>query len=321
MNSDNLIRKDISKMGEIGNTNSISPVLFTVNGKSLSGGNSKSQLKHWFFTLHNYEEIPKWKELLIKKFDSICLNYCFQEEVGLETKRKHIQGIISLKKRMRWTEFHFIDIWKFHWEKCNNLDAAIDYCSKDESYEGGFRINNFKKSIVKKELKIINKDLFRPFQHDIIKICDSDPDDRTVYVIRDTGNNGKTVLSKYIHVNYKTVIVTSGKYRDVSLIVNNFNLNKDNDINDKFIVLFNLPKNGLEKVDWKCIEGIKDGILTSTKYESNTLVFNPPHVIILCNEHLNDYCSVLTKDKWKVFDIIDHKLVPYDHTKVHSFIL
>jgi len=101
-----------------------------------------SQLKSWFFTFNNFEKDDI--EILKKKFQEICVKYCFQEEVGKEGTR-HLQGNIWLKKAMRYTQFELSS--KIHWEKTRNDEAAFRYCTKRETAIGEPYVWGFPKPI------------------------------------------------------------------------------------------------------------------------------------------------------------------------------
>ena len=73
-----------------------------LEGASQTANKQTNARMHWFFTFNNYnsEDI----NILRKVFNELCYMYAFQEETG-ESGTHHLQGIISMKKRARWTEF------------------------------------------------------------------------------------------------------------------------------------------------------------------------------------------------------------------------
>lgn len=61
-----------------------------------------NQRINWCFTYNNYEKNEIYK--ITERLNEISKQYVFQEETG-ENGTPHLQGVISLKKRMRWSEF------------------------------------------------------------------------------------------------------------------------------------------------------------------------------------------------------------------------
>ena len=78
----------------------------------------------------------------------------------------------------------------------------------------------------------------------------------------------------------QTMIVTGGAYKDIACVLNGCEDEGRFDLNDDTVILFNIPRdaddNGM--ISYKALESLKDGLMTSTKYESNTKVFNSPVV-------------------------------------------
>lgn len=271
----------------------------TVNGDRGDGeGNTKlprvNQLKSWCFTFNNYN----FDDILILEtlFKSICVKYVFQEETGTNGT-KHLQGVICLKKAMRWTEFNLNK--SIHWEKTKSVNDAINYCQKDDTRTGKIYSMG-----LPPKLKVIDK--LRNWQQSICNLINDEPNDRTINWVYDKdGNCGKTVFSKYLYSKYKCIIATGGAYNDVACILaecvkNGF------DLNDKFTFIMNVPRS-VDKISYKAIEAVKDGLITSPKFNSQTLVFNCPHVWIFSNEMPE--ISRLSKDRWMIYNIIDDKLV------------
>jgi len=171
------------------------------------GGNTKippksqpSQLLHWFFTWNNYTS--KDIEILETIFKQFCFKYCFQEETG-EQGTPHLQGVISLKKRMRWSEFGLPrDI---HWEKVKHVTKSYEYCSKTETRTGKVFTFNY-------ELPYsLNLSLY-DWQVSITKIIDKKANNRTIHwVWEPSGCRGKTTFQKWIYTRYADCVVLSGK--------------------------------------------------------------------------------------------------------------
>lgn len=246
-----------------------------------------NQLLHWFFTWNNYEK--KDIETLETFFKTYCNKYCFQEETG-ENGTPHLQGVISLKKRERWTAFGLPKA--IHWEKVAHLTKAYEYCSKTETRTGNIYALNYK---ITKPIKIITN--LYDWQKKIEKIYLEEPDDRRVYWFYDeSGNIGKTAFIKYMVVTYKCLFCSGGKYQDIMNLV--FNQNMD----DCKAVLFNIPRANKGHISYASLEAIKDGIICNTKYETGVKVFNPPHLFVFAN-FPPENTDELSLDRWNIINL------------------
>lgn len=267
------------------------------NTKSSSAKKQGIQLKHWFFTWNNYP--PESIETLLVVFKRICKRFVFQREVG-ECGTPHLQGTISLIRKMRWTEFKLPPC--IHWEKTHNIRDAYAYCSKENTRIGDqvWRWPTVNSLNIIKEL--------RPWQQQVAMMVTGVPDDRTVnWIVDPHGGNGKTVFCKYMHATYDSIICTGGGAKDIACLLA---ILRDNgrDLNAQTTFMFNLSRT-TEGISYKGIESVKDGLMTSAKYESSTLVFNCPHVWVLSNQEPNR--NKLSADRWKLWTIVNNFLVEY----------
>lgn len=267
------------------------------------GGNTNLPLKpkqispsiHWFFTFNNYtkEDIIK----IVPILDDYCSKYCFQEEKG-ESGTIHLQGVISLKNKMRPSQLNLSK--SIHWEKVKDLNQAYKYCSKEESRNGQVYTLNYK---VPKPLKLIQK--LRPWQEDLKNILVSEPDERSVYWIFDEiGNGGKSAFSKYMHVKHNVLVIQGGKLADIMNIIFN------TDMEQCEAIIIDVPRINKNNISYSAVECLKNGMITNTKYETGTKVFNPPHVMIFSNYLPED--DKLSKDRWKLYELHDNLLKKRD---------
>lgn len=264
----------------------------------------------WCFTLNNYSEEQ------IEKIQSSIETHCrvgfFNKEVGKKCGTPHLQGYIEFKKKNR--PLGVFGIREIHWAKAKgNLDQNFKYCSKDANglleqmtYSYG--------QVIKKTLRVIKE--LRPWQASVCEIIDHEfafQNDRTINWIYDKeGQAGKTQFCKYVWTKYKqTMIVTGGAYKDIACVLNGCEDEGRFDLNDDTVILFNIPRdaddNGM--ISYKALESLKDGLMTSTKYESNTKVFNSPVVWVFSN-NLPEF-EKLTQDRWQVWTICAGQLMPY----------
>lgn len=277
------------------------------NTKSSSTQHSKAQKKqsiqsmYHFFTWNNYPE--NFLEILEPFLKEKCSQWVFQKEMGVNGT-PHIQGSIKLKKTNRWESFGLPrDI---HWEKIRNKKAAFEYCAKEDTRVGE-NYWSFPPTVIKAKLKLITE--LRPWQQSILAQLDEDPDDRTVNWVYDTeGCMGKTVFSKYLYAKKNAIIATGGGNKDIACLIALLVEEEERDLNQKTSFVFNFPRS-TEGISYKAIESVKDGLMTSVKYKTSTLVFNCPHVWCFSNE-LPDY-NKLSRDRWMIWTIKNGELVNY----------
>lgn len=238
---------------------------------------------YWFFTLNNYtyDNIINLHE----KFQVLTEWFIFQEEIG-ESGTEHLQGTIKLKSKGRPFEL-FPDI-QIHWEKTNSVKNAIEYCSKEKSRNGKIYTN----LMLPKPLKLLDEASLYPWQKEILDLCLTEPDDRTIHWFWSLkGCNGKTTLAKLLCARYGALCI-SGKGTDCKHgIVSYIEQKKTAPI----IIIMNIAR-CTEHISYEAIENVKDGLFFSGKYESTMCIFNNPHVIIFANQ---PPCgSKMTDDKW-----------------------
>lgn len=248
-----------------------------------------NQLMHWCFTWNNYpvEAIERLETLL----PDICKSFCFQEEVGDETGTPHLQGVISLKKAMRWTEFSPCSA--IHWEKCVSVPASYKYCSKPETRKSGTKPHCLNYS-VPKELKLITPS--KPWQIEILELLKTEPDDRTVHWYwSQAGGIGKSSFAKYLVIKENCLFFEEGKKADIMNLI----FTAPDDRLEKIVI--DIPRDNGNAVSYKSIESIKNGLIYSSKYEGGYKYFNSPHIIVFANKPPDE--ARLSADRWHIVNI------------------
>lgn len=86
------------------------------------------------------------------------------------------------------------------------------------------------------------------------------------------GNSGKTYLARYLRQEHGAFYCNGGKGIDICYAYD-----------CEPVVIFDYVRDAKEFVNYGVIEQIKNGILTSSKYESRTKIFATPHVLIFAN--------------------------------------
>jgi hypothetical protein len=132
-----------------------------------------------------------------------------------------------------------------------------------------------------------------PWQQKIATIVENDPDPRDVWIVLDKkGNSGKTWLCRYLASKHPEEVetITNGKTADLSYII----AQKP----QCTTVLVTLHRSTESVVNYQAIEQFKDGVFTSTKYQS-TSITAPPKNIVLFSNYDPDW-DALSIDRWKI---------------------
>lgn len=139
----------------------------------------------------------------------------------------------------------------------------------------------------------------RPWQQAIVDIVNAPVNNRTVHWIYDSvGNTGKSELCNYLELHFKAHIVMGGKFSDLAF---EFPITPAPEI-----VVLDLTRTAVEHTPYTYIEQVKNGRLSSPKYQSVTKRFKSPHLFVFSNQ-IPDYTK-LSQDRWNFIDIS-----PQDH--------
>lgn len=258
-------------------------------------GNTKinsSPKKHWLFTLNNFTP----EDIEIIKCSKIIEKCVIQEEIG-EQGTKHLQGYICLHKKKRLNELKNEYLYKAHYEPCNNIQKSIEYCQKTETKvnNGFFFLKGIKKHI---EIIKINYENLNEKQKTLVNdILEFDSLYRKILFIIDyKGGFGKSYVAKYFYDNVEGSLITNGgKANDINFILNEW-IKQKNELN---YIIFDIPRQSAEYINYSVMENIYNGLLTSTKYESTILRFNPPRTIVCFLNDLPDM-DKLSGDRYEL---------------------
>lgn len=254
-----------------------------------------SPAKGWCFTVHKRTKDGKvlTEEMLssiCSKIKALCDKALMSDETGSEDETPHVQGWLKFKVKSRPLNiFKPICDW-IHWEKQRGSEAdQIVYISKERK--------PFFSLGMPKPVKTINPD--RPWEQDILKIIENEPDDRTIHWYwSEEGNMGKTSFCKYLTVHHNAIAL-SGKSSDCrNGIVEYVKCNG----RTPELVLIPIPRSfNTEYLSYEGIENIKDMYFYSGKYEGGMVCGNCPHVFVFANEPPDR--SKMSTDRWIVYQI------------------
>lgn len=258
-----------------------------------------SKSKNHCFTWNNYKSEDV--KILVQKFQDLNIKYIFQEEIGDEKETPHLQGFIECPKKMRDTEFKLPK--QIHWENCRgNKTENIAYCTKLQTRNGKIHAN----IPYDEPLEILKEENMYHWQKEILKTIQKKPNNRKIYWFwEEKGCAGKTVFCKYLIIKHYALCL-SGKSSDAFHGIVNY---KEKNGCFPKIVLFDIPRNDFDYLNYTTIEKVKDGCFFSGKYDSNQLVFNSPHVFVFSNKEPDK--EMLSKDRWNIVNIykLNSKLI------------
>lgn len=251
-------------------------------------GNTKAkarrpcQLYQWFFTLNNYTK----KDILHLKmrFIKMCKWWIFEEETGKEGT-PHLQGNISLKTKLRLTSIAKWDK-RIHWEPTRNVEASIEYCKKETKIYTNLDMENFN------EYDNIE---WKEWQKKVVNIVEkSCEEDRKInWIWDDKGNSGKSFLTKYL-MKVENALVVEGKKSDIF-----HQIAKRREENLRVnLVIIDVPRASFNNISYSAIECIKNGFISSGKYEGGQYTFKSPHVYVLANSAPDT--RKFSKDRWNI---------------------
>jgi len=263
--------------------------------KEMGEGNTKplpkciKRSRKFCFTLNN------WTDIEFKSIVNYCKDkqYIIGKEVGTNGTA-HLQGYIECKNPIAFTAIKK-DLGRSHIEAAKgNKRANYIYCSKEK---------NFVTNITDITLPEVIKDpmdgkIAKAWQQEIIDLVKTEANERTIHWYwEDTGNVGKTSLSKHLCMKYNCLIV-SGKQNDMFNSIIEW---KKNHENYPKIIIIDIPRSNIDYISWGGIEKIKDGLFYSGKYEGGMVVMNCPHVICLANSEPDR--NKLSEDRWNIKEI------------------
>ncbi len=115
-------------------------------------------------------------------------------------------------------------------------------------------------------------------------------------------------MVKYIYVHLEEVIILCGKRNDIAYQVVKNGTCK--------IALYDIPRTHMDYVSYEAIEMVKNGLVTTGKYEGGTICFNTPHVICFANAPPD--VEKLSKDRWAIWKIENGHLLRTDIPNIQT---
>ena len=239
-------------------------------------------------------------------------SYAFQEETGA-TGTPHLQGVFKFRNAVKWSSINNKTDGQCFWAPCKNLLAAMEYCTKSETRTGGqwvkgFRYGKKKETGIRPVVDPMEGKKFYKWQRDVMEVVEMPVPlgDRTIYWYWSSkGSTGKSALCLHIILTVPGATYSGGTFKDAFFgIVSMLEEKKT----EPHVVLFDIPRAMGSMVTYSGMEGMKNGLIFSTKYKSGMLKFNIPHIVVMANQPPD--LTMMSADRWKVTEITDDLLVP-----------
>jgi len=189
----------------------------------------------------------------------------------------------------------FDEVSDKHFETLSRMDSFIrKYITN--------RDNQAAKMVLREEYANV---VWQPWQQSLLASLQQPADARTVqWLWEPKGKVGKSWISTYLDLTMNAVVLSQGKKADLAKIW------ADRPGPQWPVVIFDIPLSVITS-DGVCpmqhlialAEEMKNGRVTSTKYESGVVFRPPPHVVFFANFEPNR--AWLSEDRWKI-----HKIVP-----------
>lgn len=286
------------------------------------------------FTLNNYDLNDI--ERLLRLEDDPNIQYAVVgQEIG-ESGTPHLQGFIHIKEDpkncgIRYWKNYFNFSQPAHFENARGTDEqSKTYCTKDGpffeigtpgkvgvsrfeeifecaktdveaairmDYEFGIRnINQLRtiNSMFGGSKPVFRHQALRDWQSKALEMLKQQNDREILFVVDEEGGKGKSTLAKYIMAEMSGHYLNGGKHQDLA---HAFAKNK----NAEYII-FDMARNtSTEFWPYNMMEQLKNGMITSTKYDSTTIFTESKKIVVFSNEEPDK--TKLTQDRYRVFKI------------------
>jgi len=277
-----------------------------------------TRAKRWCFTINNYTDVH------LAALDSLdCRYIVYGRETAPTTGTPHLQGFVVFPSALRRSTI-VSNVGGGHWQPANGTSQqASDYCKKDGNFtergtlpnQQGKRkdlerlvdwldefiedngraptereVANLQPLALLKRIDIMRLARLRApapqiregepnvWQSELYDELESDADDRSVvFYVDSEGGKGKTWFQQWLVTKHsdRVQILGVGKRDDMCYAVDS----------DKSIFLVNVPRGGMEFLQYTVLEQLKDRMVFSTKYQSIMKVLpSNVHVVVFCNE-------------------------------------
>lgn len=238
---------------------------------------------------------PTTTKALLKKLTKLLSNH------PNLTKIDHIKGTIEYcKKSGEYVEYGKPPIFKGKRTDIEQIKKLIEegenlhIIKKNYGNSSNFKfIENYYKS----HNEYINtnkiKDYYNTYaltevQNNWLQLLKEQDNRKILFIIDYEGNNGKSYFTQYMVNKYKTLAITGGKSKDLAF-----------QIQTQEYLVYDCPRSGV--INYHFIECCKNGMITSSKYQSTTKQFLPMKIIVMTNSMVDT--TQLSKDRYQIIKL------------------
>lgn len=272
-----------------------------------------TQLYTYDFTI--FENHNPWKldtASLIGELKQWAKKWAFQLEKCPTTDRLHIQGRMSLIKKLRPDELISQCTWRADFRKtCLTVHKGtnFNYVMKAQTrVEGPWIDTEYEEPpVLTRQLVAFQEKEKYPWQKQIEQWCE-ELDDRSIKLIHDTvGNSGKSIMSEYLEYHKKAFEIPPLKdMEDIMQFCMSFKSQK--------VYLIDMPR-AMKKDKlagfYSGLESLKNGYVYDKRYAAKRRRFDRPQVIVFTN--VMPEWSYMSKDRWEPWTMkADHSLEKFD---------
>lgn len=261
-------------------SDSVAPVGSGAEGNTITSARISAS-KKWCFTYNNPQGSLGSIGSVLYKYGLAIVG----EEFGEENNTRHFQGYVEFKHKTRPLER--FKSWGAHWEKAEGTrEQNLTYCSKENNF-----VSNFPMPPPPPRDPMEGKAL-KWWQVFIVDMLKDEPNDRKViWLWEERGGVGKTQFAKHLHLKHDAAYV-SGAAADIKFAIAGMKIRPR-------IIIFDIPRSKKEEyISYTAMEEVKNGFFFSGKYESTTVCFDPPHLIVFAN--FSPQTGEMSADRWDV---------------------
>lgn len=266
--------------------------------------------RFWCFTWWNYP----------KNFDKILLNlfknrktpateFGYQEEIGLKSKKEHIQGYVAFENAV-WNTALIKYAPAYYINMRGTILQNETYCSKDESKSrkpGGFRRIFPEKYVLEDPMEGLT---LHQWQKTMLEILESKPDKRTIHWWwSKAGGAGKTTFKNYLVDKYENKLLTFDETIKPSDAYYILAANVEKKEYPTMIIWDMSKDTNWFYFKYRMLEQFKNGCITSGKYMGTRIRINPPHIFVFANRPPEIHR--MSDDRWSISEIVDNNLTPW----------
>lgn len=188
-------------------------------------------------------------------------------------------------------------------EKCTTEREVVELAAKTGNiFKAGPLIKAWEhvKPVPKNE-PVTPPEKYHPWQQEILNEAFLDiQDDRTIiWYVDKAGDSGKTLMSTILESDYNGIVLTTPDENGAIYAVRQY---IDTNQSDPHYIIYNLSRQTTEaQLGYICnaLEKFKDGVFTSTKYDSKPIrLKRNPQVIVFSNSPPDS--NTLSQDRWDI---------------------